>query len=661
MKIKSIHLKNIRSYEDERIEFPSGTTLLSGDIGCGKSTILQSIEFALFGLKKGELEGTDLLRHGKNSGQVNLNFELDGHDIFVERFLRRGKNITQDACRIVIDNKPEDTTPVELKSKILEMIGYSQSMLKKSKPLFRFTVYTPQEEMKKILADEEDRLETLRSIFDIDRYGIIRNNAKTFLTELRRMKTGLEGEIRGMDADSSRITELETNKNTIIIQLAEKRGALDQARNDETRKKSELDVLRKDFTEVNLIRHQLVRKESDLLSKQKMVERTKTDIEDTKEKISNYQKMLNEVSQAGGVQELRKYLVERELSRDTLLTRRAIMNDEARKLQKIYSEGVCGMCGQKVHNPEEFSSHINEIKRSMEEMTINLSDIDSACVVLKTQITAAEKAEQYRLLIGELGEKNARLEKEILTTEKDMTIISNEIDLLKPRTVGFDSLQDRINNTESEFYSLQRKRSEIETAIARHDQQITDLNRRIDEIREKLSQIEVLREKTTRITSLINWFDPFISLTETMEKHVMLAIQREFDQYFQKWFSILMGDQLSVKIDERFSPIIEQNTYSTDYENLSGGEKTSVALAYRLALNKVINDMTDNIKTKELLILDEPTDGFSTDQLDRLRDVIAELNLGQIIIVSHETKIDTYVDNVIRIYKENHISRVVNN
>ena len=119
-----------------------------------------------------------------------------------------------------------------------------------------------------------------------------------------------------------------------------------------------------------------------------------------------------------------------------------------------------------------------------------------------------------------------------------------------------------------------------------------------------------------------------------------------------------MGEQLSVRIDEAFSPVIEQNGYVTEYTNLSGGEKTAVALAYRLALNKVINALIDSIKTKDLLILDEPTDGFSREQLDRLRDVIAELGLRQIILVSHEPKIDTLADSVIKVFKEDHVSRV---
>ena len=103
---------------------------------------------------------------------------------------------------------------------------------------------------------------------------------------------------------------------------------------------------------------------------------------------------------------------------------------------------------------------------------------------------------------------------------------------------------------------------------------------------------------------------------------------------------------------------ISRSMYDMDFENLSGGEKTAIALAYRLALNQVINNLVSTIKTKDLIILDEPTDGFSEEQLDRLKVVLDELQIKQIIIVSHEAKVEGFVDNVIRIEKKNHVSKV---
>ena len=70
--------------------------------------------------------------------------------------------------------------------------------------------------------------------------------------------------------------------------------------------------------------------------------------------------------------------------------------------------------------------------------------------------------------------------------------------------------------------------------------------------------------------------------------------------------------------------------------------------------------MITNIKTKELIILDEPTDGFSSEQLDKVRDVLKELSMKQTIIVSHETKMESYVEAVIKVSKTDNRSHIEN-
>jgi exonuclease SbcC len=112
-------------------------------------------------------------------------------------------------------------------------------------------------------------------------------------------------------------------------------------------------------------------------------------------------------------------------------------------------------------------------------------------------------------------------------------------------------------------------------------------------------------------------------------------------------------------LDEEFSPLVQQNGYDSAVENLSGGEKTACALAYRLALNKVIAAVRSTVRTKELVILDEPTDGFSQDQLGRMRDVLDQLRARQIILVSHEQAIESLADHVLRVVKEEHASKIL--
>jgi DNA repair protein SbcC/Rad50 len=173
--------------------------------------------------------------------------------------------------------------------------------------------------------------------------------------------------------------------------------------------------------------------------------------------------------------------------------------------------------------------------------------------------------------------------------------------------------------------------------------------------------MEEASKELTAARGMSNWLDgSFAELMEVMERHVLLRVHGQFSELFQRWYGILMEDEaMSARLDDAFTPIIEINGYEVAMENLSGGEKTSCALAYRLALNKVINDLISTVKTKDLLILDEPTDGFSAQQLEKVREVLEQLNLPQIIIVSHEQKIESFVSNVLHVVKEEQVSHVV--
>lgn len=71
----------------------------------------------------------------------------------------------------------------------------------------------------------------------------------------------------------------------------------------------------------------------------------------------------------------------------------------------------------------------------------------------------------------------------------------------------------------------------------------------------------------------------------------------------------------------------------------------------------MIRQETESLKSN-LLILDEPTDGFSKTQLSKVRTVLQQLQSQQIILVSHEKELETYVDNIFYISKDGGTSHV---
>jgi DNA repair protein SbcC/Rad50 len=146
---------------------------------------------------------------------------------------------------------------------------------------------------------------------------------------------------------------------------------------------------------------------------------------------------------------------------------------------------------------------------------------------------------------------------------------------------------------------------------------------------------------------------------ESIERHVMTSINREFGHEFQKWFAILVDDGgKESRVDEDFTPMIDQEGYEQDIDFLSGGERTSVALAYRLALSQMVQKFAETGPSS--LILDEPTDGFSKEQLGKVREILDEMANPQVIIVSHERELESFADQIYRVAKvqgESKISR----
>ena len=56
-------------------------------------------------------------------------------------------------------------------------------------------------------------------------------------------------------------------------------------------------------------------------------------------------------------------------------------------------------------------------------------------------------------------------------------------------------------------------------------------------------------------------------------------------------------------------------------------------------------------------MLDEPTDGFSKEQLAKVSNILSDIENKQVIIVSHNQEF-TKLDQIINVTKENDVSRI---
>ncbi len=680
MFIKSIKLVNIRSYVNQQIDFPDGSVLLSGDIGSGKSTILLAIEFALFGIKRGTYSGTTLLRHGSKNGFVELRFVVNNSDIIVHRTLKTAKDsAVQDSGYIIANDLKSDLTPVELKARILDILGYPKNPLTKNKDLvFRYTVYTPQEEMKKILfEDKETRLDILRRVFGIDRYKNIRENALIATRDIKEEIKSIEGKTYDLEQKKKLLLEQLDKRNDLSKKVFEAAPIVKAYKERELTRKAQLEALEEDIKKLGSYRNQLEilglelknlgekmavnEDETILLNRQIELLRQETEGEE-----ENYRQQIKDINTLLEQKQSEMMNLNKELAK-------FLSNKEAsaRIIERITKIDKCPTCEQKVtdeHKREIFEREerkIFDLSDRIDELRENEKLINQE--IMKTRKELDETAKKDRL--GEarkvhraqLFEKKKRLDFLIetqLETKRKTADANENVLVLRDKMKFYADIEENYQNLKKEFEELISKSRTYEIRLAELSKELEGVNRIIFALEEEVKEKERLKEEGRKKKELQYWVEEyFMELMAVMEKHVMARIQREFNDIFKNWFFILIEDEtINVQLDDEFTPVIIQNGYETTVDNLSGGEKTSLALAYRLSLNKVINDLIGDIKTKGLIILDEPTDGFSTEQLDKVREVIDELKMKQVIIVSHEPKMETFVDNVIRIRKNEHVS-----
>jgi exonuclease SbcC len=679
MLLKKLVIENLRSYENQTIKFPKGSTLLSGDIGSGKTTILLAIEFALFGLQPSQ-KGNSLLRNGTDAAKVILEFDIDNKEIVVERTLKRKKHsITQDYVSITIDNEKFEESVSEIKAKILDLLNYPKEFAKKTNLLYKFTVYTPQEEMKQIIMESKDiRLNTLRHVFGIDKYKRIQENASVLNSKLReRVKIN-----EALYGDLDELKKRSTDKNTNLIESKEN---MIESEKDYVNKFKDRELKEKNLEEVKEKIDEKQKFESDkeknnilINEKKNQISKYEIDVQKLKEQVEEVEKLkfsddeYNSIKQRIVVQknkyeELHNEYIEIMGKIKALEGKKEEANDLIRQISGL---DKCPTCLQQVSINYK-DDMLNNAKKEIDIVDNNIygydkrkNDLIEKINVVKNLIEKFEKQNKemdiLKIKIDSFKEKESRIEetqKQIIGLNKDVLMLQQQILRLDKEIKSYDKYDIIFNERTNDLNEAKDRENKASIRRVEIGKEIEFLEEQIKELKERIEKKENMKKDTNKLKSLENWISgKFLEIVLFTEKQVMVTLKHEFSNLFSRWFSNLVSENLTARLEDDFSPIIEQNGFEIDYQFLSGGERTAIALAYRLSLNQVINSLLSNIKTNNLVILDEPTDGFSAQQLEKMSEVLEQLDTEQLILVSHEQKMEDFVDNIIRIEKEGGVS-----
>jgi DNA repair protein SbcC/Rad50 len=669
--VRSIVLRNIRSYndgEETSIAFPEGVVLLEGDVGSGKSSILYALEFALFGFS--DMKGEHLLSEGKSDGRVAVTMEVEGRTYKVERRLKRkGDAVEQEECSIFGDDGKERLSPSDLKERVVSILGFNEPTHPRAESLvYRYAVFTPQEQMKEILVDKpEERLHVVRRVLGAQGYQTASESSMTLERRLDKISYALK---KASD-DLEQKQEEHRNRLREAAELEEAIPALRKKEEESSRTIGELeerqkalsaerDALRDAASRASMIERELAEAEKGVAKDEAQRAKVRARSESAGRAVAKFESLrAPEASREDlemDVDEARERLA-------SLRATRAALSAEVERRRALMNAGVCPVCGQRLS--DEFSQrshHMEDESRSLdggvaaqEQELLSLSKKrDAARAFEEAQKEGAAALSQKAEAEEELASLDLRLHESELKKSKYREELEGARAVLK----GKEEVERKAEELGRELAAARdsQKKAIMELSLAAKG--LEDAKSLAEGFSREVEKKKRERDESGKMQSYAVWlaeyFRPSIRLIE--ERTLAQAASR-FNEHFKRYFGSLVDDtDMEVGIRENFTPVFERGGVEQDFEALSGGERTSMALAYRFSLNSVVREGLSG-KT-ELVILDEPTDGFSKEQVFRMRSLLDVLESRQVILVSHEKELESMADHVVRVEKRNGSSYV---
>ncbi|MFT4249936.1 MAG: AAA family ATPase [Candidatus Woesearchaeota archaeon] len=670
MILKRLRMQNIRSYIDESVSFSTGVTLLSGDIGSGKSTVLLGVEFALFGARRGDLSADSLLRYGCSSGGVELVFVLGEQEIVVSRSLKRtGSGVRQESGVLEVNGSSEELTATELRARVFELLGYPQELVSKaSDVLFRYTVYTPQEEMKRILTDSSShRLDVLRSIFSIDAYKTVLENVSSLVRGVREEQRFLEGSIADLQAHKDELSTLHARLSAAQEEVRKQLVVVEEAKEAVLVAEKSFAALRVSYesfrdyqqslTRFVESRKRLLAEQERLLAEQARLEKQLSEklsvVSDPSEKL---------VVVSDKLEQNQSVLAQARGSARLLQEQLRKLEEDARSVSRLAS---CPTCKQEVGS--EYKEHVKQHAfEASEELREELATVQSRIEKasgnvdklsrMRSQLREQERSfVSYQRVLSSrklAREQLVRLQESLVSAQKELS------SLQQPVVVEFDKAA--YEKQEEVLTSARKTLSEQESVLATAKSSVAFVQERVISVKKVIAKKTSKQQRLFSLRSQEAWLkEVFSAAVSEVERVVFARLHQEFSAQFSVYvYELLEESGVFASLDESFSPLVTQDGFDAAVDSLSGGERQSLSLAYRLSLFRTINRFVDGVRTTGLLVLDEPTDGFSRQQLTRVQEVLTRLSCEQLIIVSHEPDMAGFADAVLSVVKREGVSSV---
>ena len=690
MKIEIVKLENIRSHVKSTVPFTRGFNCLVGALGCGKSSILYAIDFALFGEPIGR-SFEYLLREGADSGKITVQFVQNGRTYKLIRGLkRREKGISQDFE--VLKLLEDETVIASMKADaVVEQVKAITGL---DRDLYREIVWVKQEHLKELLdaapRDRQTRLDELFGLSDYETaWSIIAEYKREY--EMERKVYEKDPDVTGMEklgVEYNRVTEayalLEIELLDAVGKLAGAKRVLDDA-DSKLKRLEEKKLLVEDFRRKEArIQTSMVHNKDTLASLTEKVEGKKSILENQKQRIGSIEEQVEACKKRLGevgiptnqsMEELRSCVAAFDdrlssLRAEREATVRSVQADQKR-VESLSLENRCPLCLQPLNSEyknglrsriqdenAERQKTIGQLKDEIEGLQNKKAIASEALsnyqtLTLRGEDLKARVNEEEENLISLLDEFNA---KQRLENELKMPLESVMFEIGRFDVLDLEAARAEREQAFQKYYLL-------ESDLRTKENGKRDLLSRIDEAKERINRAQEKIERMEKIGKTIEVIGAIRDAYRSIQPKLRSEFVKVLRNFVQQVLDGLVGEGalLNVAIDDTYTPfVMSESGVEREVSNLSGGERTFLAFAYRLGLGQLIMQSRTG-HGLSMLLLDEPTESLGREDgsIDRLAEAISRFKaIEQIIAVTHSEAFAEKAEHVITLEKEAGISKI---
>jgi len=334
------------------------------------------------------------------------------------------------------------------------------------------------------------------------------------------------------------------------------------------------------------------------------------------------------------------------------------IDTEITSINKLKSEvegGIkCEHCGIELMNAAITNSKIAELDGLIVQKTTKTT--------LMTELSVKEQS------FVQLKKEFDEYEKNKLVKEKYEISVEScdlKISALKDKLKRWEEIQDKISENQKiegqlikadlRLEELEREKTKINSLISGNKVSISSLEEKIENNKKMIVKIKEEEEKEKIYKIYLEAYGKN-GVTKIIMKTMMPLINSALQR--------LMEDSCYFKLEVRISDKNEvefvQIDNGTGIEKLmisgSGFEKTISSLALRSVMTKICT-----LPAPDLIVFDEVFGKVSNDNLEMVTEFFLKIKeyFAKIFVISHNPLLQNMSDNVVKIKKENNVSKVL--